>query len=417
MKIDAVTEVSVLRTQLESRPQSHHIEPSTPITDVDLASEPESLLAGPLPSDAEDNLRLSDLVIAPAPPSPTSSDASGQTTLLARAGFPSRTTSLTRPGTTPSPSRLLPPSARRQIVVPAPNFSPSRPALANRTSSTNTSYSTTATTRSKGMQMVSDMRSKVKNLEQRIHSRVPRMRNVSIRGGEGNPSNTRVMDESVIESPGWVIVTEGPTPVKARTKVAPPTSYRSSASTARPPSRLASLTSNSNSNSNLTASTNGRAGSSSRATSASSTYDSNGRPKTPTFLPMPVSSSSSGNLSSSIARQPSRRSSLGPTSSLAGTKGSQSTRPLSAPMPPRPPIPSMKAPPSKLGVGPPTGTGVRTASQVTRPKSNLGMSSSHALGTSRIGRPNTLAPPIATSVNGNGNGTTPDGRSRSGSVI
>lgn len=372
-----------------------------------MTSEPESLLDTPLPRASGDTLLLSDLTVAPAPPSPTSSDASGQTTLLARAGFPSRTTSLTRTGTTPSPSRLLPPTSRRQITAPAPVFSPVTPrvALANRTSSTNTSYSTTATTRSKGMQMVSDMRSKVKNLEQKIHSRVPRMRNVSTRGGEGNP-NSKVVDNSVIESPGWVIVTEGPTPVKPRTKAVPPTSYRPGASTARPPSRPPSRPTLATSN--LAASTNGR--SSSRATSASSTHDSNGRPTTPTFLPMPVSS---GTLSSStVTRKPSRRSSLGPTSSLAGTKGSHSTRPLSAPMPPRPPIPSMKAPPSKLGVGPPSGvstTSNRTVSQVPRPKSNLGMSSNHALGASRIGRPNTLAPPTS--------GGTSDGRSRSGSVI
>ena len=73
--------------------------------------------------------------------------------------------SATVPGLSPTPRRLKPPTPRQmgtRIVSVA--------------STTSTNSAATTTSRSKGVQMVSEMRAKVKNLEQRIHTRVPRLR-------------------------------------------------------------------------------------------------------------------------------------------------------------------------------------------------------------------------------------------------
>ncbi|KAF9787132.1 hypothetical protein BJ322DRAFT_702101 [Thelephora terrestris] len=75
------------------------------------------------------------------------------------------TRSTTIPNLSPTPKRLKPPTPR---PITARNIS-----MASTTSSKSAA---TTTSRSKGVQMVSEMRAKVKNLEQRIHTRVPRLR-------------------------------------------------------------------------------------------------------------------------------------------------------------------------------------------------------------------------------------------------
>ena len=73
--------------------------------------------------------------------------------------------SSTVPGLSPTPKKIKPPTPR---PISARNIS---------VASTNSATSAaTTTSRSKGVQMVSEMRAKVKNLEQRIHTRVPRLR-------------------------------------------------------------------------------------------------------------------------------------------------------------------------------------------------------------------------------------------------
>jgi len=63
------------------------------------------------------------------------------------------------------------------------------PAIRN-TPSMNTTSSTGSVAKNKGVQMVSEMRARVKNLEQKIHTRVPRLRMVSITGRQNFvPSN------------------------------------------------------------------------------------------------------------------------------------------------------------------------------------------------------------------------------------
>jgi hypothetical protein len=85
--------------------------------------------------------------------------------------------------------------------------------------------------KSKGVQMVSEMRAKVRNLEQKIQTRVPRLRNGPsergpvAQGGKTPPSGpTRPTLQT--NSPGWVLVMEETPPssrrVVPRGKVSPP---------------------------------------------------------------------------------------------------------------------------------------------------------------------------------------------------
>lgn len=152
----------------------------------------EDLLHTRPPSD----LQLSDLALdsdsmpstvtetpRPSTSSLNSSEA-GKSALLQRAGFGTpRTTRLPAPGTTSTPinrSTTLP-SLTSPSRLPARNTPARLP-----TRIPGTPYSSIPTTgipqtvaRSKGVQMVSEMRAKVKNLEAKIHTRVPRIRNGS----------------------------------------------------------------------------------------------------------------------------------------------------------------------------------------------------------------------------------------------
>ncbi|KAF8559195.1 hypothetical protein OG21DRAFT_1403466 [Imleria badia] len=193
---DAEVEMSILKDQLSvarSNPPSTHSElsaSSAQSSSFPLSSPPsteESLLNTPPPPDFNlSELELStdkSSVSTPSrPPSTSFSSTSGQSTLLQRAGFhPSKfsvstSTPITRSTTLPtfSASRNLTP----RTPIPRPNLT--------------TSISTTATSaipitasRSRGVQMVSEMRARVKNLEQKIHTRVPRLRMGSNAGRQG----------------------------------------------------------------------------------------------------------------------------------------------------------------------------------------------------------------------------------------
>jgi len=232
--------------------------------------------------------------------------------------------------------------------------------------------------------MVSDMRSRVKTLEQRIQSRVPRMHKISLRVGDVDAANraSSESEKTAVESPGWVLVTQEATPVKHRGERAtpPPSSFRPGASTLRPPSRVNSLSTSQM----LSASTNSRP--SSRTTSSgrhaqASVSPLGSRPVTPTLLPVPATSSDA-------SKRPTRRSSLGASTTLKPLAAR--TRPNSTTMPSRPPLPSMHASPVTTTT---TGRGV-SSQHPPRPKSNLGMSSRNPLSMSKIGRPNSLTAPV-----------------------
>ncbi|KAG1783828.1 hypothetical protein EV702DRAFT_1055738 [Suillus placidus] len=154
------------------------------------ASSDDNLLSTPPPPDLE----LSDLssnekysIPTPTrPPSTAASSSQGQSVLLQRAGFQlskhnansSSPSSMTRSSTLPtlSASRNSP---RTPVLVP-------RPAAVTASSSvSNITAIPMMASRSKGVQMVSEMRARVRNLEQKIHTRVPRLRMGSNAGRQG----------------------------------------------------------------------------------------------------------------------------------------------------------------------------------------------------------------------------------------
>jgi hypothetical protein len=211
---DAVTEASVLRDQL-AKAVAPPTEPSPQLDDAFAVGSPalsasESLLDVPLPSKID--LQATDLTndvdsptletiraverastsILPAPSSPRKAMRSPPPPLQGiRANNLARST-LNSPSTV-SPSRLPAPSPRRPLI--SSNTAPNLPStLASASSAAQAPASrrlasaastNSLVTRSKGMQMVSDMRSRVKVLEQRIQNRVPRMR----KAGEAAPKS------------------------------------------------------------------------------------------------------------------------------------------------------------------------------------------------------------------------------------
>jgi hypothetical protein len=106
----------------------------------------------------------------------------GQSTALRRTGFPSGSPRPLSSGTSSSPSGLArsnttPALGKARTPLSRPTFGGSSPTRLNTTTSNNVSNP-----RSKGVQMVSEMRARVKNLEQKIHTRVPRLRMGSVSG-------------------------------------------------------------------------------------------------------------------------------------------------------------------------------------------------------------------------------------------
>lgn len=88
------------------------------------------------------------------------------------------TTNILRSNTFPS---LPSPSSTSRSLM--------RPPAAARTASTATTSSSGSLSKNKGVQMVSEMRARVRNLEQKIHTRVPRIRMASITGRQSAASN------------------------------------------------------------------------------------------------------------------------------------------------------------------------------------------------------------------------------------
>jgi hypothetical protein len=159
----------------------------------------------------------------------------GHSALLSRAGFAHNAANTTpdplRRSTTlpalssPTPTRL--PTARNSPAFGAPPLTP-RPRMLNGTSGLGTAGAGTAAKRGTAVQMVGEMRARVRTLEQKINRvPLPRIRNVSYRprtagGSKENAGETdkerekedkkarRNLDVGGTESPGWVIVTDGP---------------------------------------------------------------------------------------------------------------------------------------------------------------------------------------------------------------
>ncbi|KAF5355686.1 hypothetical protein D9756_003868 [Leucocoprinus leucothites] len=356
---DSQDEIAILREQLasvstasaassppmEEKPSSKSSSSLQQFPNISIPSD-EDLLHSSLPRE----LQLSDLspVTESIPSTATttprphpSSRSSSQTLLLQRAGFNS-----TKPTSLPSPISTVPRSTTLPTLS-SPRTPVTRVPLP--TSRTVSSSSTSAaTTKNKGVQMVSEMRARVRVLEQKIHTRVPRLRMGSITGranpavspvnalgsssssssgslattaktsldsirrsvdsrrsNENEPKRERARENG--DTSGWVLVMEdSPSPVKVRERErqkerrrlsspTAPSAYRSGPSnpgtTAPSPTfgKGSSTLTQSTMNTGIRRPASRLSGASlSTATTGSSLPTPTSRPTTPTMLPLPT---------------------------------------------------------------------------------------------------------------------------------
>ncbi|EIN14176.1 hypothetical protein PUNSTDRAFT_140528 [Punctularia strigosozonata HHB-11173 SS5] len=360
---EANEEISILKDQLDAARAAASSRSSVVLSETSSASSAAAQKDVPLTTDdlmrtaPPNELSLEDLMTSSDTPTrkvePTtnivtpSESRKGQSALLRRTGVGASRSGIPSPGSSPSPfgrSSTLPSlntalsSARYKASPRTPVARPTFPTRTTSVSSNATTSTATGIPRSKGVQMVSEMRARVKNLEQRIHTRVPRLRMGSVSGRQNavpaatstttptqvpassstttvrpSPPSSRQMNRLSLDAEGegkktpaggdtgWVLIMEdSPSPVKDRTKER----RRTSSPTA--PSAFKRLTSNTTSASNdrsissqLQKSVNRRSGSRisvttdrssiSTAASMSTIPTPTSRPTTPTFLPLPTS--------------------------------------------------------------------------------------------------------------------------------
>ncbi|KAG6885450.1 hypothetical protein C0993_001530 [Termitomyces sp. T159_Od127] len=248
----------------------------------------------------------------------------------------------TRIATPPHP-RVTRSTTLPSLYTSSPRIATTRPAPKPINASTSTTSTSSTTSKSKGVQMVSEMRARVRNLEQKIHTRVPRLRMGSItarhnpnplpfvsptsattsslsnkssavkagwdsftsrRSGESARSNDNGSEKNQKgnggDSAGWVLIMEdSPSPPKEREKRRMLNSSPSRGSNLSRPPTSATLTSptltspQSNPFAQSVAPTTGARRPHSRLSAGSSTATTNSiptptsRPATPTFLPLP----------------------------------------------------------------------------------------------------------------------------------
>ncbi|KAI0271331.1 hypothetical protein BC834DRAFT_858941 [Gloeopeniophorella convolvens] len=356
---DSNAEVSVLKDQLQAAQarvsktspnlptsESRSLDDSSLLPNVSKSSDDNLLHTQPPPDlDSPDLTPECEVLAIPetSRQSTSSADAeSGKSILLQRAGFtlprhkitsPQTPTSLSRSTTLPPPSRLPPRTAvnRSTPQSAAPSAS---------------STAATAPSKNRGVQMVSEMRAKVKNLEQKIHTRVPRLRmgstsrpnpptvavststskSTTLSSTSGSQSSHRRPSEErsrpsflsrhssdidenkrtpAGDSSGWVLIMEdSPSPTRPKERdfrrtSSPPSaaSFHAFASLVNSPqlgvsgtqdvsSRTASLSGIRRPQSRLSTSTEGRSSVSTTAT-VSSIPTPTSRPATPTLIPLP----------------------------------------------------------------------------------------------------------------------------------
>ncbi|KAL0579114.1 NADH:ubiquinone oxidoreductase [Marasmius crinis-equi] len=442
---DANAEISILKDQLAARVANSS---ETSLNSKSLPhSSNDDLLSTPAPSD----LQLSELEsseslaesssageqeqeqeLTPRKPTTTITTtprSTGQSALLHRAGFqpgksfatPPNGSSIPRSSTLPS---LYSSSPRSPVTsVPRPIVT-RHPSVASNASSTSTT-----TAKSKGVQMVSEMRARVKNLEQKIHTRVPRLRLGSMTNRPvfpssalsptQSPSSRTLLGRSSIEKPvvrksndskrstdgesekskketgessGWVLIMEdSPSPPRDRRSSRSGTSRSSTSSSSSPtPESSKSSFFQSTISGGLRRPQSRLSGGS--TTTGSSIPTPTSRPATPTLLPLPSSAlhgakRSTGPGSSNYLAQP-KRSSLGSSTTTPALGKSTRERPITMPPVRRSPSPSKALP------GLPIGHENVTVRRV--PPS----SSASALAQSRIGRPSGGASRRRSSVEG-----------------
>ncbi|KAF7799026.1 hypothetical protein EIP86_010256 [Pleurotus ostreatoroseus] len=359
---DANEEIGVLKEQLAAARDRAPAELPPSLTPSLQYSDDEDAF---LSRRASRDLQLEDLEppatpVKDVPPiittTPRSSENLARSTVLQRAGFQPRSalgsgipSPLNRsttipPATTPSRTAPRTPMARPPITTRNTSY-------ASTTNASTTSTIPAPSTRSKGVQMVSEMRARVKVLEQKIHTRVPRIRMGSVSnsastsaapsraGPSGTASPSASSSKSSLRSAspekpgalkprrqsldkdgdktrtpagdsssGWVLIMEdSPTPVRDRTKeqrrVSGPTapsafrpftsvsSSPQSPTESRAPSALAQSQLPTGIRRPQSRLSEGRSSISTNATTSttSSIPTPVSRPTTPTFLPVPTS--------------------------------------------------------------------------------------------------------------------------------
>lgn len=214
---DAAVEISILKDQLTAlRSKSSTLTTESPTSNAPSSSSPpitpssveENLLNTVPPLDLQD-LSVPDkfsVTTHSRPPSASLSSTSGHSVSLQRAVFQtnkinpahSTPTPVSRSGTFPTFS-----ASRNSLRAPIP-----RPNLTSPSTSAVSIVSTLpmTATKSRGVQMVSEMRARVKNLEQKIHTRVPRLRMGSNAGRQG----TNVLALSAVASASPSTIPSGP---------------------------------------------------------------------------------------------------------------------------------------------------------------------------------------------------------------
>ncbi|PPQ89406.1 hypothetical protein CVT25_002224 [Psilocybe cyanescens] len=446
---DANVEISILKDQLKSYNSRHSSSSSLARTEDSRRSilSTDDLLQTTPPS----TIDLNDIL------PPFESPANVLTTPKA---------SLSRPAV---PSPFMPRVSQQEKPTPlrnssnmirstlpsfsSPSTSSPRTLVKPPTSRNPTSMSTTSSTgsvaKNKGVQMVSDMRARVRNLEQKIHTRVPRLRMVSITGRQSvtpsispftpingassssSPSNASTAKTSLEsqrksaesrlsndsgsdvhfkkdtgDSSGWVLIMEdSPSPQKEAKRAKEkrrisnpnaPTAFRPTASAIHRPTSPSLSTGLMNP---MAASTGLRRPISRLSGGTSSSASSASRPQTPTFLPKPSSSTyaptssmkrSTGPGTSSAYNQL-KRSSLGksPVAPVPPLPRTVRERPITMTGYPKSTTRAISPEVSKALPGLPddlsANVTIRPSSRV--PSSSSGISSISLLSKSRIGRP------------------------------
>ncbi|KAI0788612.1 hypothetical protein C8Q75DRAFT_879938 [Abortiporus biennis] len=303
---DANEEISILKEQLSAATQRAATSSLSDLPASTISSHPpsdeESLLSTPAPAD----LQLSDLSFPPEtpakdfPPIPLplktprtanirTSTPPSHTSQLQRASFHPPKSMLSPTTSIPSPlmrSSTIPPFSGTPSRLPSRNSTPRMTSvkIASTASIASSSTAVPPPTKSRGVQMVSEMRARVKVLEQKIHTRVPlprlRMGSVTSRSNGSTMPPPKAGSSAAVSSPaasssststtylranhpedrsstlksrrtsidsdsenrrtpagdssGWVLITDSPSPLKNKEKEQRRTSSPSAPSAFRP---------------------------------------------------------------------------------------------------------------------------------------------------------------------------------------
>lgn len=409
---DANSEIQVLRDQLDQYKanQSRNSLMTPPTTDsscsprhdnssmvnLSSATQDDQLLDTAVPTDV---LLADETNPASAPPLANSRPLSiaSSSDSASTKGRAEKRPSLPKPSFAVRATPSLGLHSRSNSLRASPNKAAAALPRAPRASAPRTSGGSHLPSRSKGVQMVSEMRAKVRNLEQKLHTKVPRLRSGTFdRGGHsGYSPNTAAKKPIQPDSPGWVLVMEESPPprrvVPRRTNSPPPTAF--------PLSRSSNTSGNisSDAESPTVYRVPGPRRSFTRSVTSSTASSiptpSTSRPNSPDFNPpTPIESRSLSALKRTSVPLFSGRNSLNSSTDsrdggLNSSQRSTSTLRGHGTMAPPPPPTAKPLSSSQLGTGSGPGPRGLSVSTLGNPSLRQSQRSTNSLGTSRIGRP------------------------------